>query len=349
MTRSNFALGGLAVLLALSWTVLSLVILSQDKDAGAQAPPVTHTPNPVPTSVSGMLPTSANATGMAVFSPTSIWNQRIPAHATYTIETRIGSFRPMAEDWAAPIYRIAPGQTYPLVQVENYFSGRIEIWPIPTFALPSTTSDHNMVVLYPDVSYEFWDAHWVDATHISAGGMVAFWLDGAGISDPPNQRVSASGFSILAGVVVREDFTTDAGQLDPNAVIDHPLTMALPGAVISADYIPPAVGGEVSGQAGTSGIPMGALFALPPDLDVDSLDVLPYTKALLRAARDYGVYACDANGTPLIDGKAVGTLRIEPGLYQAVYGLPGRAVADQIQREVAAVIAQYGLYLVTVD
>ncbi len=299
----------------------------------------------------GTSPTSANVTNMTYFGATSIWNTPLAANATYTRETRIGTFRQTYEEWSNPIYRIAAGQTYPLVQVKNNYSGRIENWPIPTFALPSTADDHHLAVVYPglNIAYEMWDAQWVDATHINAGGMASFPLNGSGISNPTYYRVNAAGFSTIAGMIVREDFfNASTGQYDPNLVVDHALAMSLPFAVVAPNaYISPAVGGEEAGTGGSSGIPMGALFALPKNLNVDSLNVHPYTKALLRAARDYGIYVHDTNGSVPYNNNNVGVIAVEPGLFQTMFGTSGDNMINQIQSEVYNVVAQYGIYRIT--
>jgi hypothetical protein len=317
----------------------------------ASAPTMTNTPMSTPTATSTPTFTPVPALSTTLFGPSSPFNQRIPDRAIYTQETRIGAFRQGYEEWSMPIYRVPPGQTYPLVRITNRYSGRTADWPIPTYAVPASGDDHHLAVLYAEknVIYEMWDARWIDAQHIEVGGMNIFPLDGSGISDPPHYRVTASGFARSAGMVIREDFINPAtGQLDPNQIIDHALAMSLPSDLVTKDaYTAPAVGGESEGRGGQNGIPLGTHFALPRNLDVDSLNVHPYTKALLRAARDYGLYVSDTNGAALYNNKFVGVIALEPGVAQEMFGVSGDALVEQVQREVFGVIATYGIYQVT--
>lgn len=192
-----------------------------------------------------------------------------------------------------------------------------------------------------------WNARWASAILINAGGNVAFPLDGSGISDPPNKRVTASGFSFLSGMVMREDFQAGGSStLNPSLTINHALSMSLPRAIIAANtYVSPAVGGDGSG---TGSIPLGARFALPRSLDVDAMTNLhPFTRSLLKAARDYGIYVSDVNGITPYNSTYVGLVAVETGLTQSLYGQSNDALNDRILSEVYSVIQTYGIYRVT--
>lgn len=292
--------------------------------------------------------TAGQATSGRLWSATSPFNQPIPADATYVREDRIGSFKPNEEEWSAPIYRVPQGQTHPTVRVVNRYSGRVENWPIPTYATPTTQADHHMVVMYPanNVIYEFWDAAWSGTTTINAGGMKDYPLNGPGITNNSSQRVIAAGFALTAGMGVREDFTNPDGSLNNTLQIKHALTMSLNSALINTSYVSPAVGGEEAGRGGANGIPMGARYALPRNLNVDALNVHPLTKTLLRAARDYGIFVNDGNGTPQFNGKHVGAFRFERGLAQQLYGQNTDVLDDIVRSEIYNVIAANGIYRV---
>ncbi|MFN8373848.1 MAG: hypothetical protein U0694_13360 [Anaerolineae bacterium] len=277
----------------------------------------------------------------------------IPANAVYTRETRIGSFRPGYQEWGCPVFRVPANEVNALVTITNTYSGRVENWPIPTYAVPANAEDGHMCIvnLNTNTVYEFFEAVWTGTRSIRAGGMVAFPMNGQGISDPPHRRVTASGFANMYGMIKREDFINPAtGQLDPNnTVLDHALTINLPPAILGNDtYISPAVGGEVAGSASSNGIPMGALFALPRSLNVDTLNVSPIVRTILRAARDYGLYVADGTGTANYNGNYAGTIEMEPNLLATLYGgTSNDAYMDTIQSQVYAVISQYGIYRVT--
>ncbi len=276
---------------------------------------------------------------------------KIPTNATYTTETRLGALKHSVEVWSSPIYRVASNENVPLVKITNKFSGRVENWPIPTYALPAAEADAHLTVIHYATGYvyDMWEAKWVNATTMTAGGMAKFPISGTGISNPINHRVTAAGFAVSAGMITKEDFLNPAtGTLDANQTIDHALNISLPFAVVAkGEYVAPAVGGETNGQANSSGIKMGDRFALPRTLNVDTLNVHPLTREYLRAARDYGMFVNDTNGTPFYNGKAVGNVRVEPGLANALYGVSSDALLDRVMSETFTVIQQYGIFKVT--
>jgi hypothetical protein len=283
--------------------------------------------------------------------PSSPLRTLIPANATYVQETRIGTFRQGQQGWGTPTYRVSAGTTIPLVTITNTSSGRVERWPIPTTAIPAPEADAHMVVIHygTGMVYEFYAAIWTSATTITAGGMVAFPLSSNGISNPTYRRTTASGLALTNGIVSREDFSNPStGALDSSRQINHALSLHLPPALLGTNtYIAPAVGGEASGQAGANGIPMGALFALPRNLNPDTISGLhPFTQRLLRAARDYGLYVSDATGTPLYNNKYIGTIEVETGLLAQLYGVSNDDLISRIQSEIYSVIQTYGIYRV---
>lgn len=285
-----------------------------------------------------------------LYNPNSPLRLRIPTDAKYTKETRIGAVRQVMEEWSIPVYRNKVGEKVPLVKVVNTYSGRTYNWPIPKIANPAPEADAHMAVIDPDTAsvYEFWDMKWNSArTEIRAGGMVQFPFSKNGISDPPNYRVTASGFSGTAGMILREDLLDPAtGKLNINRPIKHSLGMALPENIINDKFIAPAVGSETTGKAGAGGIPMGARFALPKNVDVDSLNIHPLSKMVLRAMRDYGIFVNDGNAAANYNGKGVGTIRFEPGIIKELTGTTGNDFTSRINQETYSVINQYGIFLV---
>jgi hypothetical protein len=296
-----------------------------------------------------VLSMSATPIDARVLAPGSPFNTRIPATATYTRDERIGTFKLAREIYSSPIYRLSPTQHPKLVRVINDYSGRIEKWPIPGWAQPATGIDRHMVIIHGNTSYEMWNARWVDRRRIRAGGMYAFPLNDDGITDVPNQRLNAGGWSTLVGMVLREDYLDPlTGKLDPNRPINHALVISVPRELIRPNvYVYPAIAGYSEGTADAGGFPNGALLALPRNLNVDNLNVHPFTRELLRAARDYGLYLNDANGSPLYKNKHVATIRTEPGLVKELYGVSNDNLTDRIGEEIYNVIQQHGIYLVT--
>jgi hypothetical protein len=292
------------------------------------------------------LPASAPAEAAYALYPSSAFLQPIPAGVNYVLEPRISTFRQGSEEYAAPVYRVAAGTSLPIVIVTNIY-GRVENWPIPTGAQPATGSDGHMVVVNYDSGfvYEFFQAHWSSGSTIEAGGMVAYPISANGISNPTNHRVTASGVANTNGMVMREDFDNGGG-FDPNLPILHALSIHLPASMIApGGFVSPAVGGESAGSDRTENrVPMGARFAVPAWVDVDSLAVHPFTKAILRAARDYGMFVTDASGAGNYNGGNIGRIEIEPGMIQAVFGVNGDALMAQVEYEVGTFVQQYGVH-----
>jgi hypothetical protein len=293
----------------------------------------------------------AQAQTVLDFYPQSPLRTLIPANATYTAETRIGSLRQSAQDYECPVTRTPATPRPALVTVSNPY-GRVETWPIPRSATPAVGEDGHMCVVDATTGmvYEFYQAVWTSNTTISAGGMVAFPLNSTGVSNPTNRRVTASGFANTVGQIKREDFTVNGQLTTSNVVIRHALTMALPFALVQPNsFVAPAVGGADNGLATTNGIPLGARFALPKTLNVDALSVDPVVKAILKAVRDYGVYVSDTSGDTTYNGKASGILEVEPGLLPLLYGSGANndTFRDTVQSQIYNVINQYGLFRVT--
>jgi hypothetical protein len=298
-----------------------------------------------------VMPAQAQTFPGSEFYPQSPLRVLIPSNATYTRNNQIGTLRNAFEQWECPVTRVPSTENAPLVTVTNPY-GRVERWPIPTRARAATGADgHMCVVNYrTGIVYEFYQARWTGSTTISAGGMVAYPMNTTGVSNPTNRRVTASGFANTVGMVKRDDFLNANGVLDiNNAVIRHALTMAIPRGIASQGFIAPAIAGDTNGQAGSSGIPMGARFALPRNLNIDALNVDPVVKVILRAVRDYGVFVSDTSGTLPYQGKQIGIMEFETGLLPQLYG-SGRInddFAQSIQEQVFAVINQHGLFRVT--
>ncbi len=294
-----------------------------------------------------LLPSSSVQAAVFLYPP-SAFRQPIPPGSNYILEPRISTFRHSSEEFSAPVYRVPSGTMVPPVTVSNIY-GRVEVWPIPTSAQPATGSDGHMVVIHEDdgMVYEFFRARWTSSSTISTSTMMYYPINGNGVSDPPTRRVTASGIANSNGMVMREDFD-NGGTLDPNLPINHALSFSLPASMISpGGFVAPAIDGEDAGtDTSENRVPMGARFAIPPNVDVDSLAVHPFTRAILRAARDYGMFVTDASGAGTYMGGNIGRFGVEPGLIQAMFGVPGDSLMDQVAAEVYSVVQQYGVYRV---
>jgi parallel beta-helix repeat protein len=309
----------------------------------------TPTPRPTPS-------TSPAPSGLTTLSArpyvgiNDFHNHLIPSNAQYTREDRIGSFRHTFSDWTTPVYRIPPTENPPLVTIVNTYSGRTEYWPIPTYAIPTLTSDQKMFVMFKDrnVTYEFWQANWISSSYIEAGGMKNFPLDGTCVSNPTYQTVTAAGWSTSCGEILIEDFTdAQTGALNPNMHIRHAIAVSIPHELLKKDaFIPPAVNGEPATD-NTGDIPLGTVYALPKSLNIEALNVHPFTRAVLYAARDYGLYVQDRNAAAVYNNKYPLVFTLEIGVGDKVFGIPNDTLLDIVQQETDMVVQQTGLYRVS--
>jgi hypothetical protein len=284
-----------------------------------------------------------------LYNSYSPFNRRIPSSATYTRDGRIGTLRQAADIYSMPILRVANSKIIPLVNVTNYY-GRSVQWPIPTAAVAASGSDGHMAVMAIDTRkvYEMWQAKWVSSTTLQVGSMKDFSVDGNGISNPPNEAVSGAGFAITAGMVVKEDFlNTTTNKLDSTQAIGHALSVTIPARLIERNaFVAPAVKGETASDA-TGTIPMGMLFALPRGINIDSMPVHPLTKALAKAARDYGMYIIGRNNTNPYNDTGVATVKIEPGVVDQVFGQGNDELMNTVMAEMYDIVKKYGVYRVT--
>jgi len=285
-----------------------------------------------------------NSPAPLLYCENSPFNTPLEDNLDYEPEPRISSFRPNQAQWSIPLYRLDADTPRPApVTIINDYSGREEQWPIPTDAQPAAAEDRHLGIIdyATGRTYELWDARWQPDGTLQAGGMVSFPLDGPGISPNPDQRVTASGFAVTAGMLTLEDLR--AG-LPPS----HALSMSLNFDLIDPQgMIYPAVGVEAQGLADEDGLPMGVRLALPPDLPADALeDLHPLTRLMAAAARDYGIYVNDTNGAPKYKDGYVGNVRVEPGAIEAIYDEDSEDLLWQVQAEMNTVIEAHGIFRV---
>ncbi|NLF05863.1 MAG: hypothetical protein GX593_12795, partial [Actinomycetales bacterium] len=72
--------------------------------------------------------------------------------------------------------------------------------------------------------------------------------------------------------------------------IPHALAIGLPDEALKKGWVWPANSEDTSGNKYAGTVPMGSLFAIPPDVNLDSLGLSGEGLALGRALQDYGAY-----------------------------------------------------------
>ena len=147
-------------------------------------------------------------------------------------------------------------------------------------------------------AYEIWLGAVDPARKLySAHVVVRTDLRGSGISATPGatEGVRAFGGSLIGGLVRRAEL--ERGE------IRHAIAMAASTSQASPTRIVwPASSTDGGGHnAHTGVIPMGALFAIPPQVDLDRLGLTtPEGRALARAFQDFGGYITDTAARTLV-------------------------------------------------
>lgn len=198
----------------------------------------------------------------------------------------------------------------PLVNIRNRTTGNIVITGIrvpadfvPPAGSSGYTADANSVIVQPDgyTAHDFFKFAKVNDNEWLTSRPVAQDLRGSGIAS----GVRALGNSLANGLIRKKEI--DEG------VIPHALAISLPEAGLKLN--PTSADGQLSpnGKAVWPGnqqdtqvpgqleyvgpIPMGALFAIPAAVNVETLGLTGAGLIAARAAQQYGVYVTDRSGS----------------------------------------------------
>lgn len=192
-------------------------------------------------------------------------------------------------------------------------------------------TDGHAVVITEDgrYAYEFWKGSFDPAANVYRAHYVVLTdLHGTGRAsrEGASEGIRAFGGSLLGGLI-------RCHELD-QGVIPHAIAMVISptqlrkGATAAEQKVWPATTTDNDGRNGYAGaIPMGALFAIPPFVDLTKLDLTPEGMALARAYATFGGYVVDA---------AARTNMI--AVTEAGCGNP--AQIDNLQRDKRKILAQ---------
>jgi hypothetical protein len=248
------------------------------------------------------------------FGPAAAWNQRAEkarldqwsGALVNDLEAQVegnfaANFPPTINtvNYSAPVYTVPAGQKRVPVKLVG---DRVQ-WgaavaaqlaagvPIPPGARPAWGTDRHMVVWQPatDTMWELWVAD------DSGGEWTAQWggrMNGVSRSpgyfyDPSGIQpgATASSLPLVGGLITQADLK--------RGEINHALAMAIPSSAYAV-WTPPAQRTDGNNRSAPA-IPAGARFRLDPRVDVDALDVPPFTRMLARAAQRYGIYVRDTS------------------------------------------------------
>jgi hypothetical protein len=236
------------------------------------------------------------------YPATSFWNQKIvanpeldPDSALYVktlVKERVDS-TPYAETLndGVPVYYCDRSTSRYFVPMKNLGDVRrgVKSVPIPTWALPNGGTDSHIVLIdtVKGLSFEFWRFNNQHGVWF-CGNAAIFDLNGNGVT--PYISARASGFSLLGGVIWPQEL------LATN--ISHALSIAV-AKIHTKRAAAPATYTDGRSDA-SDALPMGAHLQLDPALDLSSLDLDPYQKAIFRALQEYGAYVCDTGTLALV-------------------------------------------------
>ena len=158
---------------------------------------------------------------------------------------------------------------------------------LPPGTCPSPDSDGLLAVFQPDG----WVIDIYATVVLSSGevvGTMASWIDARGDGTGWWNGRRASMLPSFAGLIRTGEIASGR--------IPHALAAQLPPKLLKREAVWPARAFDRdSGYSGT--VPMGALLAIPPDVDIGQLGLSANGRVIARAAQDYGVYVVDRGGS----------------------------------------------------
>lgn len=263
----------------------------------------------------GGAPTSSPIAPFRFFSPTSFWNEELPADAPLdpASDEVVGAFDALVAteletnhgpwidttSYSVPIYTVSADQPTIRVTLDADVPALQRAWdavPLPPDAQPAVGTDKDLVVWQPstDRLWEFWrPVHEAGGWRASWGGAMKNVSTNPGVFGPeawPGAMkwwgLSASSLSLVGGLISFED--VERGQ------INHALEMAIPN-VRAGVYASPAQRSDGK-TADSLSLPEGAHLRLNPNLNLAALHLPRVTLMIAEAAQRYGIFVTDGAG-----------------------------------------------------
>jgi hypothetical protein len=257
---------------------------------------------------------SAQETPFRFFSPSSFWNEALPADAPLDPRSAalVGAFdEEVAREeqfdqapyinttaYSVPIYTVPVNEPTVRVTLDHTepppaLQSAWDAVPLPSDAQPAVGTDGHLVVWQPSTNrlWEFWRiSHTARGWQAEWGGAMRNVSSDAGVYSKrawPGAKTgwgaSASSLSIAGGLITLEDL--EMGQ------INHALSVAIPN-VAGGIYASPAQRTDGTSTAPLS-LPEGAHLRLDPSLDLASLHLPRLTLMIAEAAQRYGIIVRD--------------------------------------------------------
>jgi hypothetical protein len=326
---------------------------------GLGSPPE-PTPDELPPTELGSAPPAATTTPFRFFSPTSFWNESLPATTSLDADSQpiVASFAELVEseeldkegpwinttEYGLPVY-VVPGTeaTVPVKLDDASNPALTAAWsavPLPVGAKPAAGTDGDLFLWQPSTErlWEFWRlVHSSEGWEASWGGAMQHVLSSPGVYGteawPGAQSwwgISASSLSLVGGMISIEDLERKQ--------INHALAMAIPGTRAGV-FAAPAQ--RTDGKDDSSlALPEGAHLRLNPNLDLADLHLPPFTLMLAEAAQRYGIFVTDSS--PIVELYAQDPAPTGSNPYSGPHGFfsgesPNQLLADFPWRELELV------------
>lgn len=240
------------------------------------------------------------------FASNSPWNTSLGSGAKYTDIDSPG-FSPdgganlNVKEWSYPVSIAKP--TDPK---RNFYwrdgNELIGTMRVPNDAQPDSQGDGSLIVINDahNAAIEMWQASRRPNGDWEGSVTVEHDLRGTGFySDYRGTR--AGGMAATGGLIRRDELI--------NRDIPHALAVAVRPKAMNrngpnrAAYVWPASwadGGDGGGYGTAGNLYMGSLLAIPPDVDLEKLNLSPQGLAVARALQDYGAYVVDQGSGNII-------------------------------------------------
>jgi hypothetical protein len=268
------------------------------------------------TGLNASTPSKADAATPRPFSPTSFYNQELPASTPTDpksdlfvadiqdqIKTYYGNVAINTTQFAPPVYVVDAGVPTIAVKSSNCqgtginagFVEQMSAVPMPANAIASAGTDKEMVIWQPstDQLWEMWKAE------NRADGWYACWggrMQNVSTSDgvfPSYYGVAATSLSLLGGLMTIEELQ--------RGVIDHAIAFSL---VRTRKYVYSYPAHRTDGAYDdVNAIPEGQRFRLDPTLNVDAMNISPMAKMVAKAMQKYGAVVRDKSGSVALYGE----------------------------------------------
>lgn len=193
--------------------------------------------------------------------------------------------------WTVPVYYASSTTPRRKVRLTASWAPRRVMYgvPIPRRAAPDPAGDGHLSIVDASTGCEYdfydarktshrWRAAWGNRIGTSSSGIFA-----AGLS------ARASGFALQAGLVRPQELRRGR--------IRHALVFSFPDTQAGGPVAPAT---QSDGRTEARGaIPIGAHLQLDPGLDLSTLNLLPWQRAIARALKRYGMFLADTSGGPV--------------------------------------------------